>query len=89
MYELIFEKRESLDRASYVEHAKKLGLDVAQFEKDLDAPEVKQVVDRDVALAEQLEIRGTPGFFINGRFLSGAQPLAAFKSVIDEELKRN
>jgi protein-disulfide isomerase len=89
MYGLIFERTDSLERPTYLEHAKKLGLDVAQFEKDLESPEVKQVVDGDVALAEKLEIRGTPGFFINGRFLSGAQPFAAFKSVIDEELKRN
>jgi protein-disulfide isomerase len=89
MYALIFENRQSLDRATYVAHAEKLGLDTAQFEKDLDSPEVKQAVDADVALAEELQIRGTPGFFINGRFLSGAQPYAAFKSVIDEELERN
>ena len=32
--------------------------------------------------------RGTPAFFINGRFVSGAQPFDSFKSVIDEELAR-
>jgi protein-disulfide isomerase len=89
MHDLIFENRESLDRATYVEHARSLGLDVAQFERDLDSREVKDAVDADVALAERLDIRGTPGFFINGRYLSGAQPFAAFKSIIDEELKRN
>ena len=31
---------------------------------------------------------GTPAFFINGRLLSGAQPLEAFKAVIDEESER-
>jgi protein-disulfide isomerase len=33
-------------------------------------------------------VSGTPAFFINGRLLSGAQPLEAFKAVIDEELDR-
>jgi protein-disulfide isomerase len=32
--------------------------------------------------------RGTPAFFINGRFLSGAQPLPRFKEIIDDEIKR-
>jgi protein-disulfide isomerase len=32
-------------------------------------------------------VSGTPAFFINGRFLSGAQPFEAFKRVIDEELE--
>jgi protein-disulfide isomerase len=89
MYALIFENARSLNRETYLEHAKKLGLDLDRFQKDLDSPETKKTVDQDVALAEQLNIRGTPGFFINGRFLSGAQPFAAFKSRIDQELARN
>jgi protein-disulfide isomerase len=31
-------------------------------------------------------VTGTPAFFVNGRFLSGAKPFDAFKLVIDEEL---
>jgi len=31
--------------------------------------------------------RGTPAFFINGKFLSGAQPFEMFKAKIDDELK--
>jgi len=33
-------------------------------------------------------VRGTPAFFINGRLLSGAQPLEAFTRLIEEELAR-
>jgi len=36
----------------------------------------------------QLGVTGTPAFFINGRFLSGAQQFPAFKKIIDEELDR-
>jgi protein-disulfide isomerase len=31
-------------------------------------------------------VTGTPAFFINGRFLSGAQPFDAFKTIIDDEI---
>jgi len=31
-------------------------------------------------------VAATPAFFINGRFLSGAQPVTAFRTIIDEEL---
>jgi protein-disulfide isomerase len=34
-------------------------------------------------------VSGTPSFFINGRFLSGAQPYAAFARLIDEALAKN
>ena len=33
-----------------------------------------------------LGVNGAPGFFINGRFLSGAQPYEVFKQMVDEEL---
>ena len=36
----------------------------------------------------QLGVSGTPTFFINGRNLTGAQPLEAFAKVIDEELTK-
>jgi len=34
-----------------------------------------------------LGITGTPGFLINGRVLSGSQPIEAFEVVINEELE--
>jgi protein-disulfide isomerase len=43
-------------------------------------------VQRDVQEGADLGITGTPAFFINGRFLSGAQPLETFTRMIDEEL---
>ena len=33
-------------------------------------------------------VTGTPAFFINGRLLSGAQPLERFVSLIEDELAR-
>jgi protein-disulfide isomerase len=37
-------------------------------------------------LADGLNVRGTPTFFVNGRRIQGAQPLDAFKVVVDERL---
>jgi protein-disulfide isomerase len=42
-----------------------------------------------MAEAAKLGVSGTPAFFVNGRFLSGAQPFSAFKSMIDEELGKS
>ena len=39
-----------------------------------------------MALAARVGARGTPAFFINGRFLSGAQPIENFKTIIDDEI---
>ena len=56
------------------------------FEACVKARKYQAQVQRDVAEGAKLGINGTPGFFINGRLLSGAQPLEAFASIIDAEL---
>ena len=36
---------------------------------------------------EAAGVTGTPAFFVNGHPISGAQPLDAFKAIVDQELK--
>lgn len=43
-------------------------------------------MEADYRDGERLGVTGTPAFFINGRFISGAQPFEAFKAIIDDEL---
>jgi protein-disulfide isomerase len=69
-------------------YARELNLDMARFEKDLVDLELKKRVDADASEAKTLGVSGTPGFFINGRFLSGAKPFETFAGVIDEELTK-
>ena len=45
-------------------------------------------VAKDMQDGQSAGISGTPGFIINGQLLSGAQPFAAFKQVIDAELAK-
>ena len=40
------------------------------------------------AAGRALGVSGTPALFINGRFLSGAQPYDVIARVIDDELQR-
>jgi protein-disulfide isomerase len=58
-----------------------------RYRVDVVSAEVKARVSRDMEEARRLGVSGTPGFFINGRFLSGAQPFDAFKKKIDAELE--
>jgi protein-disulfide isomerase len=88
MHNLIFENPRELTQAKYEEYAQQLGLDVDRFRKDAASPEVKKKVADDAAEAARLGVTGTPGFFVNGRFLSGAKPFNSFKQLIDEELKK-
>ena len=66
--------------------ATQVGLDTSAFTSCLAGAESAAAVDRDVQQGTALGLSGTPGFFINGRELNGAQPLDAFVRVIEEEL---
>jgi protein-disulfide isomerase len=66
--------------------AAEAGLDAAPFEQCLSTGKYSAAVQKDVEEATALGVNGTPAFFINGRLLTGAQPLEAFSKVIEEEL---
>jgi protein-disulfide isomerase len=87
MHDALFEDQEHLDDEGLERHARELGLDGKRFDAARAGAPAKERVARDMAEAVKFGARGTPNFFINGRSLRGAQPLAAFKAVIDAELK--
>jgi len=64
------------------------GLDAAAFNKCLDSGKYATEWQKDVDDGTSYGVTGTPAFFINGRLLSGAQPVDAFSTLIDEELAR-
>jgi len=87
MHDKIFANQRELNDEKYLEYAAEIGLDIEQFKKDVASDSVKAKVDADKSEATRLGATGTPSFFINGRYLSGARPFEAFKEVIDEELE--
>ena len=67
--------------------ARALHLDLDAYRRDV-APggPCDEIIARDQANLRRVGQRGTPSFYINGRFLSGARPIDAFVRLIDEEL---
>jgi protein-disulfide isomerase len=68
--------------------AKEVGLDVTGFETCFDSGKYQAAVKKDIDDGNRLGVTGTPAFFINGRLVTGAQPLEAFARIIDDELTR-
>ncbi|MEE2903462.1 MAG: thioredoxin domain-containing protein [Myxococcota bacterium] len=68
-------------------YAQAVGLDMVKLKASLATGKPKAQVKADQALAAKVGARGTPNFFINGEQLTGAQPFAKFKAVIDKQLK--
>lgn len=67
--------------------AKELNLNMDKFKSDMSGP-CAEVVSKDQRELSQVGTRGTPAFYINGRFMSGNQPIDRFKALIDEELAK-
>jgi protein-disulfide isomerase len=87
-HDKLFANQQKLTRDQFVAYAKELKLDVGKFEKSFDSAKFKPQIEADTAEAGQLGVSGTPAFFVNGKFLSGAKPFAEFAAVINAELKR-
>ena len=64
-----------------------VGLDVERLKRDMASPEVDQAVKANLALAEALDIRGTPGFIIGDHIIPGAIELDSLKDLIAESRK--
>lgn len=83
----------ALDQLSVI--ANDIGMNGSTLQSCLDSEKYKDEVDRDLADAGKYGATGTPSFFIGksngstikGMILVGAQPFAAFKTIIDEQLR--
>lgn len=77
---------EALGSEVYIQYAQELSLDMTTFEACLMEHKYQEAIQADSDFAINLGIRSTPTFFINGLAIVGAQPLEAFRQVIDKEL---
>ncbi|MEN9577163.1 MAG: hypothetical protein RJA70_172 [Pseudomonadota bacterium] len=84
-HDLLFEKQKELGADTYAAIAKELGLP-ADAPKLAAANKYAEKIDASMELAGDLNARGTPHFFVNGRRLSGAQPFEKFDALVTEQL---
>lgn len=89
MHAVLFQNQtapEGLKRAALDKYADQIGLDGARFRNALDNRVHKAAVDADVKAAEDAGITAAPAFVINGYYITGSQPFAKFKKLIDRAL---
>jgi len=70
------------------ENARALKLDGAAFDRCLDSGEQANLslIKDSLAEAQSLGLPGTPGFFVNGRFLNGNPSYDTLRQMVEEEL---
>lgn len=88
MHNKLFENMGKLDREKILGFAAEIGLDVKKFTADFDGHVTKAEIDRMTQEVMKIGATGTPATFVNGRYLSGAQPYESFKRVVDEEIAK-
>ena len=85
-HDKLFENQKALGDDNLKAYAAELGLDAASFGECLDSGRFRDDVTADFREGSQFGVKGTPAFFVNGRFLSGNQPYEAFARLVNEEL---
>jgi protein-disulfide isomerase len=88
MHDKLFGNQQAQERPDLEKYAQEIGLNMDKFRKALDTGEFKEQIKKDSEEGTKAGANGTPTFFINGYRLVGAQPVDAFKKLIDQELKK-
>jgi protein-disulfide isomerase len=87
MHDKIFANQRALSPDNLKQYAQQIGLNVAEFEKDMTSPEVQKQIDDDMKLAQEAEVRGTPTLFLNGKRVMN-RSFEGLKEIIDAALKQ-
>jgi len=86
MHDTLFEKGVQVGVTGFKQYAQDLGLDTGKFNTCLDTGAMAGEVAKDMADGQAVGIQGTPGFIINGKLVSGAQPYQVFQQAIESAL---
>lgn len=87
MHQIMLENSPRLDREQLLQYAGQAGLDMKKFTADLDGMKHSAAIERDKALAVELDLYNTPTFFINGRKIVGNVPYEALRAAVETALQ--
>jgi len=91
-YDKLYKNQSSINQQNLKEkllsYAKEEGLKIDKFTTCIDKQETKDRVQKQMQEGNEVGVRSTPCFYINGRQVLGAQPAEAFEGVIKKELSR-
>ncbi len=88
-HDALFADQKPWMEADLTRYATNLELDMEIFGTCLSSGKHAATVADDMEDGRKVGMGGTPGFYINGIMLTGAQPIEAFSEVIDAELAAN
>lgn len=84
MHDMLYANQQRLGRQDLEGYAEELGLDMKRFRYALDSGMYEQTIKNETAEGQQFGVEGTPSWFVNGVFQSGALPTDAIRAKIAE-----
>jgi protein-disulfide isomerase len=93
MHELLFTRQQgentgAFSKENLINLAKEIKVDSAKFSDCVNQDATLARVQEDISEGNRIGVRGTPTFLLNGKLIVGAQPYEAFKTALDEALKK-
>lgn len=86
-HDRLFQSQAELSDAKIDQIAKDLGLDLERYEKAKNSPAIQQLIQRDMAEAQRIGLRGTPTLYVNGRLVRDRSP-QGISALVQEELAK-
>jgi protein-disulfide isomerase len=87
MHQLIFDNQRQLGPEKFTEFAEKLTLDVPQFQKDMESPDILAQINREMQEGKSADVTGTPTIFVDGKRLMN-RSFDGFKQMIDASITK-
>lgn len=93
MYDLLYKKQKEWgsktaeDRGMFEKYATELSLNLDQFKTDMTSDELRDKVEAQKSSGEDLNVRGTPTFFLNGEQITNPNNAEAFKDLIRSKIE--
>ncbi len=84
----LFENQDKLSESFYVSTAKALNLDLQQFDRDLHSSAAHTAIQKDIQLAQEIGVDGTPRLAMNGEPLNGAVELPNLEALLFQVSKQ-
>jgi protein-disulfide isomerase len=87
MHDILFKNQQALSASDLEKYAQEIGLDMGRFKSAVESHRYAAQIEADMKQGSDLGVSGTPAAFVNGQLVSGAQPVDAYKKIVDAELK--
>ncbi len=85
-HDILFKNQADIGEDKLKAYAVQIGLSADQFNSCLEDGKYSEEVSKDFMDGQAAGVTGTPSFFVNGKQIVGALPIASFETMIEEAL---